>query len=127
MTGKETPWRTLGQMGEQWVVDYLTGRGCTILARNWHCRYGELDVVAASGPYLLFVEVKTRKGAALSEALASVGPAKQRRLLLAAESYLLCHPDEQRQPRMDVCVVLAPQGVDTRQPQLYYLENAFEG
>lgn len=113
-------------MGEQWAAEYLIKHGCTILARNWRCPYGELDVVAASGDYILFVEVKTRSGWDISKPLEAVGPGKQRRLLLAAESYLMCHPEEQRQPRLDVCVILAPQGVRTVRPKLFYLENAIQ-
>lgn len=117
----------LGQMGEQWAAEYLIEHGCTILARNWRCPCGELDVVAASGGYILFVEVKTRSGWDISKPLEAVGPGKQRRLLLAAESYLMNHPEEQRQPRLDVCVILAPQGVDTKEPQICYLKNAVQG
>lgn len=54
----------LGALGEQLAVDHLLGQGWTILARNWRCRYGELDVIAddpAAGA-VVFVEVKTRTG-----------------------------------------------------------------
>ena len=125
--GKETAQRRLGNQGEQWVADYLVRRGCTILARNWHCRYGELDVVAASGPCILFVEVKTRRRGTVSDLLETVGPGKQRRLVLAVQCYLMCHPEERRQPRLDVCVILAPQGVDTKEPQICYLKNSIQG
>jgi putative endonuclease len=53
----------LGAFGEQVAVDHLQGLGLRIVARNWRCRYGELDVIAADGPHtLVFVEVKTRTG-----------------------------------------------------------------
>lgn len=54
----------LGALGEQLAVDHLTGQGWTILVRNWRCRYGELDVVAAdpATATVVFVEVKARTG-----------------------------------------------------------------
>lgn len=54
----------IGARGEQLAVEHLCGLGMTILARNWRCRYGELDVVAAEGDgdAVVFVEVKTRTG-----------------------------------------------------------------
>jgi putative endonuclease len=52
----------LGALGEELAVEYLVGLGLVVLARNWRCRYGELDVIAAdvSARNAVFVEVKTR-------------------------------------------------------------------
>ncbi|PYE14045.1 uncharacterized protein UPF0102 [Williamsia limnetica] len=55
--------REVGQLGEDLAADFLDGLGWVVLVRNWRCRYGELDLIAAEGPDLVVVEVKTRSGA----------------------------------------------------------------
>ena len=70
----------IGAQGEQLAVEHLRGLGWQIVERNWRCRYGELDVVAADERGLVFVEVKTRTGDQFGGAVAAVTPAKVRRL-----------------------------------------------
>jgi putative endonuclease len=72
----------LGALGEQLAVDHLTGLGLEILARNWRCRYGELDVIAVDTDTrtAVFVEVKTRTGDGFGGLAYAVGPQKVRRL-----------------------------------------------
>lgn len=122
MSGGRQP---LGAVGEHWAEIYLRGRGYTILHRNWRCRWGEVDLIAANDGYIAFVEVKARKARSLERPLEAVSQKKQERLHLTAEAYLVSHPEEQRQPRMDVCAILAPQGTYTKNPEITYLENAF--
>lgn len=116
--------RALGQWGEEQAAQWLTQRGWRILAKNFRCRMGEIDLVAENGTYLAFVEVKLRKDDRFGSACEAVTPAKQRRLRVAAEYYLMRHPTE-LQPRFDVAEVYAAQGIHTKQPDIYYIENAF--
>ena len=62
MTIPEWTRAEIGALGEQLAVDHLTALGLQVLARNWRCRYGELDVIAAddAARTVVFVEVKTR-------------------------------------------------------------------
>lgn len=113
-----------GAWGEEFSAVYLRSRGYKILERNYRVRGGEIDIIAQKGGFLVFVEVKTRKSDAFGSAAEFVGPAKQRRLLLAAECYLSGHPTE-LQPRFDVIELYAPEGTDTKKPELRHLENAF--
>ena len=83
-----------------------------------------LDLVAEGKGYLCFVEVKLRKDHHLAQAREFVTPAKQRKVRIAAQYYLLDHPT-QLQPRFDVIEVYAPQGRDTAQPEICHWENAF--
>ncbi len=117
----------LGQWGERQVRRALERQGVTILAANWRCPYGEIDLIAATEKEIYFVEVKTRRSRSYMEIREAVDLPKQRRLLLAAESYLQEHPEETRQPRFDVAEVYAPQGMDTFQPEICYYPNAFDG
>ena len=122
MSGQES--RLLGRWGEDRAADYLRGKGFHIVAANWKCRFGELDLIAADDTYLCFVEVKLRKSAAYGSAAASVDRHKQNRLRTAATLYLSQHPTA-LQPRFDVMEIYAPRGIDTSRPELIHLENVF--
>ncbi|MGH3561802.1 MAG: YraN family protein, partial [Mycobacterium sp.] len=80
----------LGALGEQLAIDHLTGQGWQILARNWRCRYGELDVIAAdpAGRTVVFVEVKTRTGDGFGGLAYAVPAEKVRRLRRLAGAWL---------------------------------------
>ena len=116
--------RLLGQWGEKQVAEKLEREGWTVVARNYRCRMGELDIVAKNKTYLAFVEVKLRKDDRFGSACEAVTPTKQRKLRAAAQFYLICHPTK-LQPRFDVAEVYAPLGVRTDAPTIYYIENAF--
>jgi putative endonuclease len=72
----------LGALGEQLATDHLIGLGLRILARNWRCRYGELDVIAVDPTTctVVFVEVKTRTGDGFGGLAQAVTQRKVRRL-----------------------------------------------
>lgn len=116
---------TLGLWGEDRVAEQLQACGHVILARRWHCRFGELDLVTRHDAYLCFVEVKLRKNAHFAPARAFVTLSKQKKLRLAAELYLSEHPEQTAQPRFDVAEIYAPQGCQTSKPTIQYWENAF--
>lgn len=114
----------LGKWGEEQVALWLEARGAVIVQRRWRCQYGELDLVAQWGGYLCLVEVKLRRSDRFAPARAFVTAKKQERLRLAASLYL-AETATQLQPRFDVAEVYAPQGTDTKTPQIIYWENAF--
>lgn len=116
--------RLLGRWGEDLAAAYLRDKGYSLTAANWRCRFGELDLVAEDGTCLCFVEVKLRRSDAYGTAAAFVDRRKQDRLRAAAELYLAGHPTD-LQPRFDVVEVYAPQGMDTANPKIFHLENAF--
>jgi putative endonuclease len=80
----------LGSLGEQLAVDHLQRLGLVVLDRNWRCRYGELDVVAADVPACtaVFVEVKTRTSERFGGLAQAVTPDKVRRLRRLAGLWL---------------------------------------
>lgn len=116
--------RLLGRWGERLVAEDLRRRGWTIRETNYRCRMGEIDLIAEKGGYLAFVEVKLRKNDRFGKAREAVTGEKQRKLRAAAELYLVDNPTR-LQPRFDVAEVCAPQGMNTRQPRISYVENAF--
>ena len=83
------PNTSAGTLWERRALDYLRQQGLRLVQANFRCRGGEIDLVMRDGAMLVFVEVRQRSGADYGGALASIGPAKQRRLLRAAKSYLL--------------------------------------
>ena len=122
MSGRES--RLLGRWGEALAAELLRKRGFTILAAGWRCRLGEIDLIAADREYLCFVEVKLRKSAAYGSAGAFVDRRKQEKLRLTAQMYLSDHPTG-LQPRFDVVEIYAPDGLETKNPEIQVLENAF--
>lgn len=84
----------LGDAGERHARRQLEDAGYTCLAEQWRCAAGELDLVMVQGDALVFVEVKVRRGSFV-EAEQAVTPAQQRRLLAAAQAFLMAHPDLQ--------------------------------
>jgi len=89
--------RALGDLGEAAAAAFLQRQGATLVARNWRCRSGEIDLVAQLGDQLLFVEVRTRRlGVPGPTPEESIGPAKARRLERLAYAYLSAAalPDE---------------------------------
>jgi len=77
-----------GAAAEALASRFLREHGLRIVACNYRCRGGEIDLVAQDGPTLVFIEVRLRRGSAFGGAAASITAAKRRRLLLAARHYL---------------------------------------
>lgn len=92
-----------GRAAEALVASYLEARGWVILARNARVGRDEIDLVALDGATLVCVEVRQRRKGAMVSALASVTPAKQRRMRRAA--LRLAAEREARELRVDVAAV----------------------
>ena len=123
MSGGER--RLLGRWGEALAAEKLRGMGYKVIAAGYHCRFGEIDLIATIDKYLCFIEVKLRKNAAFAPGRAAVDWRKQEKLRTTAQCYLSEHPEQTLQPRFDVAEIYAPQGMETRNPEFYYWENAF--
>ena len=116
--------KLLGAFGEDAACRYLKRHGYKIEGRNYACRFGEVDIIARDRKYIVFVEVKLRKNADFGRAAEFVTPAKQRRVMAAAQRWLMYHPTD-LQPRFDVIEVYAPDGMDTKKPEIHHLEDAY--
>lgn len=80
--------RSIGDIGEDYVCGYLKDNGYEILCRNFTIRGGEIDIVAAQGNRVAFVEVKTRRVGALTSGEAAITYSKKQRLIKTARAYL---------------------------------------
>lgn len=122
MTEKKEAAARLGRDGENWVRQVLERRGVTILAQNWRCRWGEIDLIAATDTHVRFVEVKTRRSDAFARGVEAVDRRKRKKLTRTAQCWLQRHPREQRLLCFDVAeVYLREDGFRMR-----YFADAFE-
>lgn len=114
--------RSAGNRGEAAVADYLRKRGYRLLAGQWRCRFGEIDLIARDGQGLLcFVEVKLRSNLQMGLPREYVNGRKQARLRTAAALYMSVK-DLDEPARFDVAEVYDENGA----LRVEYLENAFE-
>ena len=113
-----------GAWGEALAAEYLRKKRYKIVAMNYRCKFGEIDVIAANRKHLVFAEVKLRKTSNFAEAHEHVDIYKQNRLRLTAEAYLSDN-ETKLQPRFDVIEIYAPDGTATEKPVIIHMEDAF--
>lgn len=113
-----------GAWGEAKAAEYLKRKHYRLLATGYRSRFGEIDLIVCNRRYLVFVEVKLRKSDRFAQAREFVDYRKQERLRITASVYLEQFPTE-LQPRFDVIEIYAPEGIETRHPEINHLEDAF--
>ncbi|MDO5784194.1 MAG: YraN family protein [Eubacteriales bacterium] len=114
---------TTGERGERHAEAFLRRKGYNIVACNYRTQYGEIDLICADAQYLAFVEVKTRSSTKFGAPCEAVTAAKQRKIILSAQRWLLHHPTE-LQPRFDVVEVLVSPDYTTC--RINHIPDAFE-
>ncbi len=82
-----------GKRAEDLCAELVRRAGLQVLARNWRCRHGEIDLIARDGSTLVFAEVRLRRDARFGGAAESVTAAKRARLVAAARLYLAGKPE----------------------------------
>lgn len=122
--GKALNAKSRGDWGEAQVAAYLRERGCTIVASQYRCRFGEIDLIARDGDTLCFVEVKTRRNSDFGLPREYVTAAKQRKLRMTASCYLSAR-DADAPCRFDVAEVYPNEEESPDKARIIYLENAF--
>ena len=118
-----------GKLGEDAVCAELEKRGHTLIARNYHKRTGEIDIISAVGNNIVFTEVKTRKLGAQVSGLEAVNFTKKKKIVLTADAYLTENPQIlQNYPfvRYDIAEVWITSGADPRIARINIVENAFD-
>ena len=113
--------REMGDKGEVIAAEYLKRKGYVIIDTNWHCTYGELDIIARQENTLVFVEVKTTRSTTSEYAFANITTKKRERLIASAHTYL----DEQGLRdalwRIDAIAIMLRHGMA---PQIEHVEDA---
>ena len=114
-----------GQTAENLARKHLEQNGLRLVAHNWRCKRGELDLIMLDGKVLVFVEVRFRKHAGWGGALESVDMRKRGKLIIAAQQFLQSEQRWSNSPcRFDV-VAIEP-GKQPDSLQLNWLKSAFE-
>lgn len=111
-----------GRRAERAAAERLCRLGYEPVARNFRCRYGELDLVMLDGPTLVIVEVRSRTSARFVAPEMSVDPRKQAKIARSAEYFLIRHPRlAHHAVRFDVVAITGEDG-----EQIEHITNAFE-
>jgi putative endonuclease len=120
------PWwrRWFGSRSERAAARFLRRLGYRLLARNYTCAHGELDLIALEGRCIVFVEVRSTESNDTERPATSVDEAKQRRLTRLALFYLQQHRLLDCAARFDVLAISWPPG--QREPRIVHHRQAFE-
>ena len=110
---------TLGSEAEKIAAGFLQRQGLSLLASNFHCRFGEIDLVMREGATVVFVEVRLRRDAAFGGAGGSMTLAKQQKLVRTAQYYMQRHGDSAC--RFDAILMTRPDAKNVE-----WIRNAFE-
>lgn len=112
-----------GAWAEDVALETLVRQGLALVARNYRCRHGEIDLIMLSGTELVMVEVRYRRAGGLVDGAESVDDVKQHRLLATAEHFLQRHRRHaERSCRFDVVSVSG----DAGEPRVEWLADAFQ-
>ncbi len=114
--------RKIGADAESMAVAYLEKKGLVLLARNYNCRRGEIDLIMRDGNFLVFIEVRYRKNNLFGSASESVTRQKQRRLLTTASYYL----QNERYNADTACRFDVISVSGQHNPQIDWIKDAFQ-
>ncbi len=116
--------RETGEWGEALAAKHLAAKGYTLLARNWRHGHGEIDIIARTGDVVVFVEVRTRHGAAFGAPEETLSVRKRAALIATAQAYLDAAGFTEHAWRIDVIAIeLDDRNVVKR---LAHIEHALE-
>ncbi|MCB1632041.1 MAG: YraN family protein [Pseudomonadales bacterium] len=118
---------TIGRAAEDHALQQLSTQGLRLVARNFRCRLGEIDLVMRDGDTLVFVEVRARASASarFGSAVETISATKRRRLQASAALFIAWHPSLQRQPlRFDLFAIDGAPGVAT--PRTTWIRGIFD-
>ena len=105
------------------ALSELESSGLQLVERNYRQKFGELDIIMLDAQLLVFVEVRYRASCRWGDGLASITRVKQKKLILAAKSFLKTHPRlAQKNCRFDVVSINGPRA----EPRLKWVQGAFE-
>lgn len=110
----------LGNTGEQLALAFLVSKGYKILETNWRFQHKEIDIIAKKDPFIVFVEVKTRRTNYFGEPFTFVNKKKQGFIIKAANEYIIQH-DIDEEARFDIISVL----FNDHKKDIQHIEDAF--
>ena len=111
--------KEVGNRGERIAKDFLKKKGYRIIEMNYHCREGEIDIVAKKKDYLVFIEVRTKTGAGYGSPEESITSAKKEKLIASALSYIDTHNNLPSYWRIDFVAVELDDNGKARRTELF--------
>ena len=118
----DTSRREIGNRGEDAVCAYVEKYGYRVIARNYICPHGEIDIVAENSDTIAFIEVKSRKADCVVSGIDAVNRTKKRRIIKTAAWYTYRYPLE-KQPRFDIAEVILKNDIPAA---IRYYKGAFD-
>ncbi|MBR6789218.1 MAG: YraN family protein [Clostridia bacterium] len=112
--------KTIGNNGEKIAEEYLKSKGYLILDRNFQTELGEIDIIASKDEYLVFVEVKAKRGDGFGYPSEAVTLSKQRKIAMVASQYVKVNMYFGSAMRFDVIEVYLAEN------RINHIENAFD-
>lgn len=116
--------KKLGNLGEEIASKYLINKGYLIIQKNFRTKFGEIDIIARDGRYLVFIEVKLRKSLNLGYPREAVDYYKQQRIRNLANLYLAKKRIKDAFIRFDVVEIMLDENENVK--SIYLIQNAFE-
>ena len=115
-----------GIAAEQLAATFLMQHGLKLITQNYHCRFGEIDLIMTDAKTLVFVEVKLRSSNQFGGAAASITPQKQQKMILTAQHYLQTQKLGDVPCRFDVILMQSANLAATDLKHIEWIRNAFE-
>ena len=109
-----------GDYGENTAVGYLAAKGYKVLAQNYKSAGGEIDIIALDGEYIVFVEVKYRRGTSFGDVAEAATHGQTRRIIKTAKKYLYEQDKTAAPCRFDIIEIFGNELLE-----INHLENAF--
>jgi putative endonuclease len=119
--------RRIGGIGEELARHHLAAKGYRVVATNYRCRWGEIDLIARDGPAWVFVEVRTRRSGAYGSPEESLTRAKAQHITLAAQHFLAQRRTTSEEPEWRIDLVAILLGPGRRVLSVRHLENIVAG
>lgn len=123
MIKKSKPANDAGKIAEDIAAQYLSKQGLKLIDRNFHCRFGEIDLIGLEQEILTFIEVRYRKNEQYLAVVETIDHHKCRKLIITSEYYLTQHKNYRSyQCRYDVIAITG----ELNQPAIEWIKNAFQ-
>ncbi len=108
---------------ESQARDYLLRRGLKLLTENYHCRFGEIDLIMLQQEALCFIEVKYRKSLGYGGAISAIPPQKQRKIVKTALFFMTKHKTMAQRPMRFDALIIQQESID--ESTIDWIQNAF--
>jgi len=123
MINKSKPANHAGKIAENIAAQYLTDKGFKLIDQNFHCRFGEIDLIGLEKEILSFIEVRYRKNEQYLAVIETIDQHKCRKIIISSEYYLSKHKNYRTyQCRYDVITITG----ELNKPVIEWIKNAFQ-